>query len=159
MPSSTIKVIDGGTSYDILFGARILRGLFKTWFGQDAKTKKIPKFVFSAPNEFKLNFNEIKDSELIKKIEELTFFAKDKKDFFVEQGKYVMSYEKSQKYANIFLETITTAIRSPIATRKESITLAKPVILVSEPVTKPKKFGFEPKPVIKLSSVMIFSAI
>lgn len=30
----------------------------------------------------------------------------DKKDFLVEQGRYVLSYEKSQKYAKIFLEAI-----------------------------------------------------
>jgi len=30
----------------------------------------------------------------------------DKKDFFVEQGKYVLTYKESQKYARIFMETI-----------------------------------------------------
>jgi CRISP-associated protein Cas1 len=30
----------------------------------------------------------------------------DKKDFFIEQGKYAISYQKSQKYAQIFMEAI-----------------------------------------------------
>ncbi|MEK6890980.1 MAG: LAGLIDADG family homing endonuclease, partial [Nanoarchaeota archaeon] len=55
-PFSTVKVIDKGTSYEITFGARILKSLFKEWFGENARTKKIPKFVFSSSNEFKLNF-------------------------------------------------------------------------------------------------------
>ncbi|MBS3092737.1 MBL fold metallo-hydrolase [Candidatus Pacearchaeota archaeon] len=55
-PYSNIKVIDKGTSYEITFGARILGNLFKSMFGENARTKKIPKFVFSANEEFKLNF-------------------------------------------------------------------------------------------------------
>ena len=46
----------GENALDINFGARILRALFKHWFGNNARTKKIPDFVFSASKEFKLNF-------------------------------------------------------------------------------------------------------
>jgi intein/homing endonuclease len=53
---SKVHVINKETSYEICFGARFLRGLFKCWFGDNARTKKIPKFVFSASNKFKLNF-------------------------------------------------------------------------------------------------------
>ena len=54
---SNIKIYDRGTnSLEIIFGARTLKKLFKTWFGENAKTKRIPKFVFSASNKFKLNF-------------------------------------------------------------------------------------------------------
>ncbi len=55
-PYANITVIEKGTSYEIVFGARILKSLFKSWFGNNAKTKKIPKFVFSSSDEFKLNF-------------------------------------------------------------------------------------------------------
>ncbi len=53
---SHVKVIDKGTSYEIIFGARTLKKLFKSWFGENARTKRIPKFVFSTNEEFKLNF-------------------------------------------------------------------------------------------------------
>lgn len=53
---SKINVQDRGTSSEITFGANTLKSLFKTWFGENARTKKIPKFVFSASEEFKLNF-------------------------------------------------------------------------------------------------------
>lgn len=53
---SNINVYDKGTSYEICFGARTLKRIFKKWFGDNAKTKKIPEFVFSASRDFKLNF-------------------------------------------------------------------------------------------------------
>lgn len=53
---SKIKVNERGNAVEITFGARILKNLFKNWFGDNAKTKRIPKFVFSSSNEFKLNF-------------------------------------------------------------------------------------------------------
>ena len=55
-PYSTINVADRGTSYEICFGAGILGTLFKKWFGENARNKKIPEFVFSTNEEFKLNF-------------------------------------------------------------------------------------------------------
>jgi len=51
-----VHITDRGTSYEICFGARTLKKLFKTWFGENAKSKKIPKFVFSASDDFKINF-------------------------------------------------------------------------------------------------------
>jgi ribonuclease J len=51
-----VHIVDKGNSYEIYFGARTLRKLFKTWFGENAKSKKIPKFVFSTSDRFKLNF-------------------------------------------------------------------------------------------------------
>ena len=53
---SKINVNERGNALEITFGARMLKHLFKSWFGENAKTKKIPKFVFSASDEFKLNF-------------------------------------------------------------------------------------------------------
>lgn len=53
---SNININERGNSLEISFGARALRKLFKKWFGENAKTKKIPKFIFSANKEFKLNF-------------------------------------------------------------------------------------------------------
>lgn len=52
---SKINVNERGNALEIIFGARILKTLFKSWFGENARTKKIPKFVFSANDEFKLN--------------------------------------------------------------------------------------------------------
>src|SRR3989344_1076906 len=51
-----INVAERGNSFEITFGARALKKLFHAWFGENARTKKIPKFVFSASEEFKLNF-------------------------------------------------------------------------------------------------------
>jgi ribonuclease J len=52
-----IHVYPKGTgALEINFGARILKSLFKKWFGNNAKTKKIPDFVFSTSKDFKLNF-------------------------------------------------------------------------------------------------------
>ncbi len=53
---SKIKVNERGNAKEIVFGARTLRALFKSWFGENARTKRIPRFVFSANKEFKLNF-------------------------------------------------------------------------------------------------------
>lgn len=53
---SNIHVYERGNSYEIHFGARTLKTIFKKWFGDNAKTKKIPDFVFSSSNEFKINF-------------------------------------------------------------------------------------------------------
>ena len=53
---SNINVAERGNSFEITFGARALKKLFHAWFGENARTKKIPKFVFSASEEFKLNF-------------------------------------------------------------------------------------------------------
>ncbi len=53
---SKIKINERGNALEVTFGARTLRDLFKSWFGENARTKKIPKFVFSTNKEFKLNF-------------------------------------------------------------------------------------------------------
>ena len=53
---SNINVYERGNSLEICFGARTLKSIFKSWFGENARTKRIPKFVFSANEEFKLNF-------------------------------------------------------------------------------------------------------
>ncbi len=54
---SKSHVYNRGSGLDIHFGGRTtLKKLFKSWFGENARTKRIPKFVFSASNEFKLNF-------------------------------------------------------------------------------------------------------
>ncbi len=45
-----------GKGIEITFGARILGRLFKTWFNSGAKNKKIPDFVFSANEGFKISF-------------------------------------------------------------------------------------------------------
>ncbi len=51
-----VHVVEKETSYEIYFGGENLQKLFKCWFGENAKTKKIPKFVFSADENFKFNF-------------------------------------------------------------------------------------------------------
>ncbi len=51
-----IHVAERGNAQEIIFGARAIKNLFHEWFGESARTKKIPKFVFSASHEFKLNF-------------------------------------------------------------------------------------------------------
>jgi|GEM_PF-213402 len=43
-------------SIELTFGARILGRVFKKWFGENVRTKKIPSFIFSTNKEFKLNF-------------------------------------------------------------------------------------------------------
>ena len=43
-------------SKDVVFGARIIGRIFKKWFNSGAKNKKIPDFVFSTNEEFKINF-------------------------------------------------------------------------------------------------------
>ena len=53
---SNIHIAERGNSFEITFGARAVKCLFHAWFGKNAKTKKIPKFVFSANDKFKLNF-------------------------------------------------------------------------------------------------------
>ena len=53
---SNVHVADKGSAYEIYFGARTLKKLFKSWFGENARTKKIPRFVFASDEEFKLNF-------------------------------------------------------------------------------------------------------
>ena len=53
---SKIRINYRRNACEIHFGARTLKSLFKIWFGNNARTKKIPKFVFSASKEFKLNF-------------------------------------------------------------------------------------------------------
>ena len=51
-----VHVVKREHAIEINFGANILKEIFKNWFGDNARTKKIPDFVFSASNEFKLNF-------------------------------------------------------------------------------------------------------
>lgn len=55
-PYCNISENKHGNSIELAFGARILGRIFKKWFGESAKTKRIPTFVFSASKEFKLNF-------------------------------------------------------------------------------------------------------
>jgi len=51
-----VYTINKGTSCEIQFGANIIKRIFKEWFGNNARTKRIPEFVFSTNDEFKLNF-------------------------------------------------------------------------------------------------------
>ena len=53
---SNINISYRNNACEICFGAETLGRIFKKWFGNNAKTKKIPDFVFSASEEFKLNF-------------------------------------------------------------------------------------------------------
>ncbi|MBU3912617.1 MAG: MBL fold metallo-hydrolase [Nanoarchaeota archaeon] len=53
---SNINISYRNNACEICFGAETLGRIFKQWFGNNAKTKKIPDFVFSASDEFKLNF-------------------------------------------------------------------------------------------------------
>ena len=55
-PFSNVHVVDRGNSNEITFGSNIIKWLFKDWFGENARSKRIPKFVFSADKEFKLQF-------------------------------------------------------------------------------------------------------
>ncbi len=52
--SSSIYLDHNGA--ELRFGSRTLSRLFKMWFNNNARDKKIPDFVFSASEEFKLHF-------------------------------------------------------------------------------------------------------
>jgi len=51
-----VHVVRKDSSAEINFGANILKKIFKNWFGDNARTKRVPDFVFSASKEFKFNF-------------------------------------------------------------------------------------------------------
>ena len=54
---SNINIVDKGpNSVEIQFGANIIKNIFRKWFNSGAKNKKIPDFVFSSDNRFKLYF-------------------------------------------------------------------------------------------------------
>ncbi len=53
---SSFNLSQRKNAIEITFGARILGRLFKLWFGNNAKSKKIPDFVFSSNENFKINF-------------------------------------------------------------------------------------------------------
>ena len=55
LPSNFV-INNRNNATEITFGARILSRIFKKWFGDNARNKKIPDFVFSASNKFKINF-------------------------------------------------------------------------------------------------------
>lgn len=55
-PNYSINCVEKEGSYEIQVGHNLLNRLFKRWFNGNARTKKIPDFVFSAGEEFKLNF-------------------------------------------------------------------------------------------------------
>lgn len=55
-PSNVQTIPSQKNSIEVQFGANILKRIFKKWFGDNARTKKIPQFVYSADQEFKLHF-------------------------------------------------------------------------------------------------------